>query len=100
MTSDFSSKVSGRLKLSGQPQLDRCWPSFEEILQRLHAEGIYLHPHQLAEFLLRHGLPVDLQYVPKHLRLKAIFINENYRGDMARLIEESDYQSSQFPWLN
>jgi hypothetical protein len=61
------------------------WHSFEAILQRLHREGIYLHPHQLAYFFLTHGLPVDLCYVPAHLQSKAQHINDNYQGDMARL---------------
>lgn len=64
------------------------------MLRRLHAEGVYLHPHQLAEFLLAHGLPVDLSHVPAHLREKAILVNTHYRGDMAALDEDSDEQ----PW--
>lgn len=60
------------------------WPTFADILRRLHQERIYLHPHQLAEFMLRHGLPVDLCYVPAHLQHKAKQINDNYQGDMAR----------------
>lgn len=63
------------------------WPTFEEILTRLHQEGIYIHAEQLAEFFLTHGLPVHLQYVPAHLQEKARAINENYQGDMARLEE-------------
>ncbi|MGQ9870656.1 hypothetical protein [Leptodesmis sp.] len=66
------------------------WPTFEDMLYQLHQNGIYLHPHQLAEFLLRHGLPVDLEYVPPHLKQKAIAINSNYQGDMARLEERDD----------
>lgn len=62
--------------------------TFEQILQRLHVEGIYVHPDQLAEFLLVHGLPVQLRYVPARLRSKAKTINQNYRGDMANLVEE------------
>jgi hypothetical protein len=61
------------------------WPTFEEILERLHQEGIYIHSEQLAEFLLFHGLPVDLKYVPLHLQQKAKLINQNYQGDLARL---------------
>lgn len=53
------------------------------MLQRLHQEGIYLQAAQLAEFLLSHGLPVDLEYVPPHLQAKARLINQNYQGDMA-----------------
>jgi hypothetical protein len=64
------------------------------MLQRLHAEGVYLHPDQLAEFLLAHGLPVDLCYVPAHLRERAMAVNTHYRGDMAALDENSDEQ----PW--
>ncbi|MBD2021730.1 hypothetical protein H6F43_16235 [Leptolyngbya sp. FACHB-36] len=60
------------------------WDTFEDILRRLHKEQIYLHPHQLAEFLVYHGLPVDLCYVPKHLKQKAQKINDNYQGDWAR----------------
>lgn len=71
--------------------LDR-WHSFEEILQRLHQEGIYLHPNQLAEFFVAHGLPVDLSYVPDHLKSKAARINANYLGDMAR--SEENHESS------
>lgn len=62
-----------------------CWPTFEEILDRLHKEGIYIHSEQLAEFLIFHGLPVDLQYVPVHLQQRATFINQHYQGDMAKL---------------
>lgn len=61
------------------------WDSFDEILQRLHREGIYLHSEQLAEFFLAHGLPVDLNYVPSHLQDKAHVVNANYQGAMARL---------------
>ena len=66
------------------------WPSFAQIMRRLHREGIYLHPEQLAEFLLAHGLPVDLCYVPAHLRAKAVFVNQNYQGDMACLKQDLD----------
>lgn len=61
------------------------WPTFEVMLRQLHQAGIYLHPDQLAKFLIRHGLPVDLQYVPAHLQHQATQINDNYLGDMARL---------------
>lgn len=61
------------------------WPPFVEILHQLHQGGIYIHADQLAEFLLWHGLPVDLCYVPQHLQEKATMINANYQGDMARL---------------
>jgi hypothetical protein len=66
------------------PSTDR-WYSFEETLDRLHAAGVYLHSEQLAEFLLTHGLPVDLCYVSDRLRPKAEQINRHYAGDMARL---------------
>lgn len=65
------------------------WLTFEAMLHRLHTEGIYLHPDQLAEFLLYHGLPVSLGYVPDRLREKAIEVNTHYKGDMARLEFES-----------
>lgn len=61
------------------------WHSFADILRRLHQERIYIHPEQLAEFFLRHGLPVDPAYVPPHLQETAERINRNYQGDMARL---------------
>jgi hypothetical protein len=66
------------------------WPTFAELLARLHQEGILIHPDQLAEFLLRHGLPVDLCYVPDRLRSKAEEINAGYQGDMARLEDLND----------
>lgn len=61
------------------------WQTFSELLLQLHREGIYIHPHQLAEFLLRHGLPVDLCYVPPRLKQTATTLNALYQGDMARL---------------
>ncbi|MGJ3252171.1 MAG: hypothetical protein ACFE0J_13745 [Elainellaceae cyanobacterium] len=64
------------------------WPTFEDMLHRLHAEGIYIHSEQLAEFLLAHGLPVDLRYVPPHLQSKAQHINNHYQGDVAALADE------------
>jgi hypothetical protein len=67
------------------PLLDEPWSSFEEILERLHRKGVYLHAEQLAEFLLMHGLPVDLCYVGDRLRSKAELVNRHYQGDMARL---------------
>ncbi len=66
------------------------WPTFAEILYRLHKEGLYIRANQLAEFMLVHGLPVDLQYVPPHLQKKARNLNANYQGDMARLSEKLD----------
>lgn len=62
-------------------------PNFTEMLQRLHRDGIYIHADQLAEFLLVHGLPVDLCFVPAHLQQKAKLVNANYQGDMARLVD-------------
>ncbi|MDX2100701.1 MAG: hypothetical protein SFW36_23215 [Leptolyngbyaceae cyanobacterium bins.59] len=61
------------------------WHTFPKILGQLHEQGIYIHPEQLAEFMLFHGLPVDLCYVPPHLQEKATMVNAHYRGDMARL---------------
>jgi hypothetical protein len=74
----------------GLPQEERSplslerWHTFEDILERLHNEGIYIHSEQLATFLIFHGLPVNLCYVPEHLKHKAQFINEHYAGDMAQ----------------
>lgn len=99
-TTNLYSGNPGNILSSIQPQPDEHWPTFEEILHRLHGAGIYIHPDQLAEFMLAHGLPVSLCYVPAHLREKAIKVNKNYQGDMARPREEPDDQSYQFPWLN
>jgi hypothetical protein len=74
---------------------DQPWSSFEEILERLHRDGVYLHSEQLAAFLVMHGLPVDLCYVDDRLRAKAEQINLHYQGDMARL-EELDTPSPHF----
>ena len=76
------------------------WSTFEEILQHLHTEGIYIHSEQLAEFLLEHGLPVHLRYVPPHLQFKATQVNENYQGDMACLIEELEPPCWDFSWMD
>ena len=70
------------------------WHSFTDVLDRLHAEGVYIRADQLAEFFLRHGLPVSLDYVPVHLKSIALKINQHYQGDMARLEgfeQEEDY---------
>lgn len=67
-----------------------AWHTFVDIWQRLQQEGIRIHPHQLAEFMVRHGLPVDLDYVPDHLKPKAATINASYQGDMARLEATSE----------
>ncbi len=66
------------------------WHTFAEIVLGLHKEGIYIHPHQLAEFLLGHGLPVDLCHVPPRLKHKAETVNARYQGDMARLEDTKD----------
>lgn len=87
------------IPLSSERHPEERWPTFEEILQRLHAQGIYIHSEQLAEFLLAHGLPVHLRYVPAHLRRKAIEVNENYRGDMARAVEEPEPPCWDFSWM-
>lgn len=73
------------------------WHTFTDILQRLHQEHILIHPEQLAEFMVRHGLPVDLRFVPKHLQQRAKVINANYQGDMARL-EAVAESSHSFPF--
>lgn len=87
------------MSLSSQSQTNARWPTFEEILQCLHAQGIYVHSEQLAEFLLAHGLPVHLRYVPAHLRLKAIEVNKNYQGDMVEVIEELEPPYWDFSWM-
>lgn len=66
------------------------WPTFTEILYNLHQEKLYIRAEQLAEFMLMHGLPVDLKYVPPHLQEKAKQLNANYQGNMARLREQPD----------
>ncbi len=96
---DLIATTLTRMQFSSRSQADERWPTFEEILQRLHAQGIYIHSEQLAEFLLAHGLPVHLRYVPEHLRLKAVAINENYQGDMVRVIEELEPPYGDFSWL-
>ncbi len=85
-----SSSAASETNQSRVADHQKLWPTFEDILSQFHHDGIYLHPHQLAEFLLRHGLPVNLEYVPPHLTQKAITINSNYQGDMARLEERHD----------
>lgn len=86
-------------QLSSKRKTNEHWPTFEEMLQNLHGQGIYIHPDQLAEFLLAHGLPVHLRYVPVHLRSKAIKVNENYQGDMVQIIEELEPPSWDFSWM-
>lgn len=87
------------IPLSAKIQIHERWPTFEEILQNLHAQGIYIHSEQLAEFFLAHGLPVHLRYVPAHLRSKAIAINQNYQGDMVQVIEELEPPYWDFSWM-
>ena len=77
-------------QLGGVPIPQKHWPTFAETLYRLHKEGLYIHADQLAEFMIVHGLPVDLQYVPSNLQEKARALNANYQGDMVRLSENSD----------
>ena len=98
--SNLLSIVLNRMQLSSQPKTDEHWPTFEEILYNLHAQGIYIHSEQLAEFLLAHGLPVHLRYVPRHLHAKAIEVNRNYRGDMVRVVEELEPPSWDFSWMD
>lgn len=98
--SNFLSLALNSMALPSQLQMDKRWPTFEDILQRLHAQGIYVHSEQLAEFLLAHGLPVHLRYVPAHLRLKAIEVNKNYQGDMVQMIEEPEPPDWDFSWMD
>lgn len=101
MSSDLLSTAlkSIQLSLSSKSQSDVRWPTFEEILQCLHAQGIYIHSEQLAEFLLAHGLPVHPRYVPAHLQLKALEVNKNYQGDMVQVIEELEPPCWDFSWM-
>ncbi|MEQ9359483.1 hypothetical protein [Coleofasciculus chthonoplastes] len=85
--------------LPSQPRIAKRWHTFTKILQRLHREGIYIHSEQLAEFMVAHGLPVDLCYVPEHLHSKAIQINQNYQGDMVSLTEQSE-PDWDYSWMN
>jgi hypothetical protein len=100
MPSNFLSIALNRMHILFQGQTNHCWPTFEEILQNLHSQGIYIHSEQLAEFLLAHGLPVHLRYVPARLRLKAIQVNENYKGDMVCKIEEPEPPCWDFSWMD
>lgn len=99
MSSNLLSTALNSLQSSSQSQSDDRWPTFEDLLQCLHAQGIYVHSEQLAEFLLAHGLPVHLRYVPAHLRLKAIEVNKNYQGDMVKVIEELEPPCWDFSWM-
>ncbi len=98
--SDLLCIALGSGQLSSQLQIKEHWRTFEEILQCLHSQGIYIHSEQLAEFLLAHGLPVHLRYVPAHLQLKAIEVNKNYQGDMVRLVEELEPPCWDFSWMH
>lgn len=49
--SSFSDSEDG-LEASVSQNVTR-WHTFSELLLQLHREGIYIHPHQLAEFLLK-----------------------------------------------
>lgn len=89
MKHDSSSDPEDGLEVAISQDVNR-WHTFAELVLKLHREGIYIHPHQLAEFLLRHGLPVDLCYVPPRLKQKAATVNSLYQGDMARLEEMKD----------
>lgn len=100
MQSNLLSIALNNMQLSSQLHTNQRWQTFEEILQRLHKQGIYIHSEQLAEFLLRHGLPVHLRYVPAHLRSKAIQVNQNYQGDMVRQIEELEQPCWDFSWMD
>ncbi len=59
--------------------------TLSEILYRLHLEGIYIRLDQLVEFMLLHGLPVDLEFVPERLQEKAKAMNTNYQGERAQV---------------
>jgi hypothetical protein len=99
MPSNLLSSALNSLQSSSLSQTDERWPTFEEILQGLHKQGIYVHSEQLAEFMLAHGLPVHLRYVPSHLRHKALEVNQNYQGDMVQVIEELEHPSWDFSWM-
>ena len=100
ISNNLLSIALGSMESSSKSPDNERWPNFEEILQRLHSEGIFIHPEQLAEFLLAHGLPVHLRYVPAHLRDKAIEVNDNYQGDMVRVVEEPEPPCWDFSWMD
>lgn len=100
ISNNLLSIALGSMESSSKSQDNERWPNFEDILQCLHSEGIFIHPEQLAEFLLAHGLPVHLRYVPAHLRHKAIEVNENYQGDMVRVVEEPEPPYWDFSWMD
>lgn len=99
MPRNLLSTALNSIQLSSLSPTDERWPTFEEILQALHKQGIYVHSEQLAEFLLAHGLPVHLRYVPNHLRHKALEVNQNYQGDLVKVIEELEHPSWDFSWM-
>jgi hypothetical protein len=75
---------------NGYSKSNSHWSTLAEIVYCLHLEGIYIRVEQLAEFMLLHGLPVDLQYVPKRLQEKAKAINANYQGEGAQVSLQPD----------
>jgi hypothetical protein len=93
------SAAFNNMQLTSKQKITERWPTFEEILANLHTQGIFIHSEQLAEFLLAHGLPVHLRYVPRHLRSKAVEVNQNYQGDMVRVIEELEPPCWDFSWM-
>lgn|ERR687885_158275 len=99
ISSDLLSIALNSMKSSSHSPGNERWPTFEEILHNLHTQGIYIHSEQLAEFMLAHGLPVHLRYVPAHLRPKAMQVNQSYEGDMARIIEELEHPYWDFSWM-
>ncbi|MGQ4647949.1 hypothetical protein [Lyngbya aestuarii] len=100
MPNDFLFLALNNMQSSSKPtDNDEHWPTFEEILQSLHNRGIYIHSEQLAEFMLVHGLPVHPRYVPERLQDKAIRVNQNYQGDMARPIEELEHPDWDYSWM-
>lgn len=82
MTTFRSQKMSTNYNQDKVSNSECHWPTFAEVLRNLHKEGLYIRTEQLAEFMLMHGLPVDLQYVPLNLQEKAKALNANYQGDM------------------
>lgn len=87
MSNGVPSHQFPKLELTQTSSNATSWHTFPQILQRLHREQIFIHPEQLAEFMVMHGLPVDLQYVPQHLKQKAHQINTHYQGDLAQLAD-------------
>lgn len=99
MPSYLAFRAPDSMSFPSHSRADGRWHTFEEILQCLHQSGIYIHADQLAQFLLAHGLPVHQRYVPPHLHTKAIAIEENYRGDMVREIEELEPPCWDYSWM-